>query len=442
MEWVGCCRAAQDATRGAGWWGEPLACPATSSLRGLCFQQRNQQAYSAECDEGLRRLEAGGWSAQPGATEEQLRTVVVAKIGPGGAGGAPRTPERILMATDVSVLALVSPAAAELARLSRLREVAPHQPYWHVNNAMRSLQNGAHPSVTVRGGAAGGRWRCLQRPPLTQRLDELRYAREGRGGGGGGGAEGLRWADGAWSLYPPHGPPAEVPAGAEVTPGTLLLVQFNALIWLTEKAVAEVRPAGHVVTYRGIALLLNPAVYYKGATVVWAQFTSTSRDQGVGASFAGGGEASVFIGDGCSGRDLAPWSRLSREAEVLYPSNVVFLVTDLLSRAQREILGKEATQVYEIEEVDKWRVADLELRRLMSRMPVDGAAAVDSAGQLQQVWRVISLLADAPSVEEGQEVDRVMGAQLQRAFAQRFQGFRVMLKPGCEGLLNRSGRPN
>ena len=47
------------------------------------------------------------------------------------------------------------------------------------------------------------------------------------------------------------------------------------------------------------------------------------------------------------------WSRLARERELLYSVNTMWQITSALTREQRQLLGREGLQLYEMREVNE-----------------------------------------------------------------------------------------
>eukprot|EP01062_Namystynia_karyoxenos_P012324 TRINITY_DN1442_c0_g2_i1.p1 TRINITY_DN1442_c0_g2~~TRINITY_DN1442_c0_g2_i1.p1 ORF type:complete len:2718 (+),score=581.00 TRINITY_DN1442_c0_g2_i1:84-8237(+) len=174
---------------------------------------------------------------------------------------------------------------------------------------------------------------------------------------------------------------------ATVDNGTWLLWQARPLLWQVDRAMRMLRPmiGGHrcappssIKLYRGLQnVSLPPKVYARGRVVLWGQFSSSSKDQGVAQAFAGGAKASVFTLEGSSCRLIAPWSRFGREEEWLFPLNTRWLVTALLTEEQRQILDKSDTQLYEMKEItSETELNVLQVRSVLGNAPTAAAAGI------------------------------------------------------------------
>eukprot|EP01065_Artemidia_motanka_P010581 TRINITY_DN1561_c2_g1_i2.p1 TRINITY_DN1561_c2_g1~~TRINITY_DN1561_c2_g1_i2.p1 ORF type:complete len:1202 (+),score=321.33 TRINITY_DN1561_c2_g1_i2:2109-5714(+) len=129
--------------------------------------------------------------------------------------------------------------------------------------------------------------------------------------------------------------------------------------------------------YRGIAGVILPAgAYSEGSVVRWGAFTSASQDQGIAVSFAAGRNAAVFIIQGTTCVDIAPLSRFARERECLYLPNTLFRVVHALSLEQQQILGKDGLQLFEMREVNEQQANSLLVHSLLRRVRSTGAANV------------------------------------------------------------------
>eukprot|EP01062_Namystynia_karyoxenos_P042007 TRINITY_DN30671_c0_g1_i1.p1 TRINITY_DN30671_c0_g1~~TRINITY_DN30671_c0_g1_i1.p1 ORF type:complete len:2687 (+),score=782.45 TRINITY_DN30671_c0_g1_i1:64-8061(+) len=457
------------------------ASTATEELVAMCFQQKNQQQYSPEIHQALRRrLETS--DAMLGDVETRvLRQVVLLKTGDDcGLSAAP----------PISPLAQSQPAAAvrpsplsiahslDLQELTwrgqpwfisfsgkpfgvassqfgcqpwfRLRVAFEDQPYWHLNTAMRNLSFGktstileinqvggkgprltrkkGHPAVAVgrflahNSGDAYGELTAAQGSPaepwrvcfmkgwegkqvyaaLCDALEE--QWRQSPEGAAADPAERApyectaRAADESQAAWRVTGPqqkgsalPATIPlADSWIDIGTWLLWQVRPLLWQIATAMSTLRPVVggyrcaptvNLKLYRGLQnVTLSPKVYARGKVVLWGQFSSSSKDQGVAQSFAGGPKASVFTLEGSSCRLIAPWSRFGREEEWLFPLNTLWQVTALLTEEQRQILDKSDTQLYEMREI----ITDVELSLLQVRSVLGKAPTAAAAGIIFQ----------------------------------------------------------
>eukprot|EP01062_Namystynia_karyoxenos_P065803 TRINITY_DN597_c0_g1_i2.p1 TRINITY_DN597_c0_g1~~TRINITY_DN597_c0_g1_i2.p1 ORF type:complete len:3229 (+),score=482.83 TRINITY_DN597_c0_g1_i2:80-9766(+) len=171
----------------------------------------------------------------------------------------------------------------------------------------------------------------------------------------------------------------------ELDLGTWMLHETRPVLWYIDRALAAMRPvvgsfhcvpAGQQVFYRGLKDTVLPReVYVKGAVILWAQFSSASRDQGVAQSFAQGKQASVFTLEGKSCRMVAPWSRFGREEEWLFQLNTLWVLGNLLSDQQQEILGQNV-QLYEMSEVTEKEVNNINVRSALAQAENASSAAM------------------------------------------------------------------
>eukprot|EP01060_Flectonema_neradi_P026030 TRINITY_DN3487_c0_g1_i6.p1 TRINITY_DN3487_c0_g1~~TRINITY_DN3487_c0_g1_i6.p1 ORF type:complete len:2370 (+),score=455.76 TRINITY_DN3487_c0_g1_i6:1580-8689(+) len=160
-----------------------------------------------------------------------------------------------------------------------------------------------------------------------------------------------------------------------------MLPQVRPLIFLTNKSLAHVQAnnasAFDKKTYRGMSCTLNRSEYDIGKVLVWAQYSSTSVDQGVAADFAKGeNPAAVFTIRGGSCVPIANFSRFAREAEVLYRENTCFKVEDALSAEAAQILGKENLQIFTLQEISETKMACTLVKKLLPRAETSAAASV------------------------------------------------------------------
>eukprot|EP00756_Hemistasia_phaeocysticola_P033068 Hpha_TRINITY_DN16445_c5_g10::TRINITY_DN16445_c5_g10_i1::g.159125::m.159125 len=169
--------------------------------------------------------------------------------------------------------------------------------------------------------------------------------------------------------------------------GTWMLPHCRPLIWHIHGALRSMRPLvgswvckpdGSMKLYRGLGgVTLNSRVYARGKVLLWGQYSSSSKDQGIAQQFAiKGNNASVFILEGFSCRLIAPWSRFGREEEWLFPLNTLWQLTQLLTQEQQQILGKGGFQLYEMQEVDDSTMNLIQVRSVLSKATTGAAASV------------------------------------------------------------------
>ena len=159
-----------------------------------------------------------------------------------------------------------------------------------------------------------------------------------------------------------------------------MLPQVRPLIYVTNKALSHIHSGmseHDKKTYRGMSCSLSRSDYDIGKVLVWAQYSSTSVDQGVAADFAKGeNPAAVFTIRGNSCVPIANYSRFAREAEVLYRENTCFKVQDALSAEAAQILGKENLQIFTLEEISETQMACTLVRKMLPMAETSAAASV------------------------------------------------------------------
>eukprot|EP01062_Namystynia_karyoxenos_P082611 TRINITY_DN9333_c0_g2_i1.p1 TRINITY_DN9333_c0_g2~~TRINITY_DN9333_c0_g2_i1.p1 ORF type:complete len:2476 (+),score=892.90 TRINITY_DN9333_c0_g2_i1:497-7429(+) len=168
--------------------------------------------------------------------------------------------------------------------------------------------------------------------------------------------------------------------------GTWMLEQVRPLLFHIEHAMTVMRPLvgpwrcapeRTLKLYRGLAnVSLDSRVYARGKVILWGQYSSSSKDQGVAQSFAGGNRASVFTLEGFSCRLIAPWSRFGREEEWLFPLNTLWQLITLLTEEQQQILGKSGLQLYEMTEVDNDTMYLIQVRSVLQKASTAAAASI------------------------------------------------------------------
>ncbi|KAJ9438940.1 NAD(P)(+)--arginine ADP-ribosyltransferase, partial [Diplonema papillatum] len=192
----------------------------------------------------------------------------------------------------------------------------------------------------------------------------------------------LSWCGTEWRIRYPTGVEKGVRGGeARVALKAWMLPQVRPFIFFMNKALDAVQESDDVhatrKTYRGISCSLSRDVYDTGRVLVWAQYSSTSEDQGVAAAFAKGeSAAAVFTMHGTTCVPVKPFSRFAREAELLYKNNTCFRVTEALTKEQAQILGKENLQLFTLEEVSETAMYCLLVRRLLPLAKTTAAASV------------------------------------------------------------------
>eukprot|EP01062_Namystynia_karyoxenos_P037533 TRINITY_DN2731_c0_g2_i1.p1 TRINITY_DN2731_c0_g2~~TRINITY_DN2731_c0_g2_i1.p1 ORF type:complete len:3132 (+),score=814.06 TRINITY_DN2731_c0_g2_i1:607-9396(+) len=167
--------------------------------------------------------------------------------------------------------------------------------------------------------------------------------------------------------------------------GTWMLKAARPLIWHINQALSSMRPVAgryrcapepETLFYRGLKDTTLPAeVYAKGKVLLWGQFSSSSRDQGIALTFAKGRNASIFTLQGSSCRLIAPWSRFAREEEWLYGLNTLWYLENLLSEQQQQIIS-QSMQLYEMEEVTQAKVHVIQVRSALMHANAASSAAM------------------------------------------------------------------
>eukprot|EP00756_Hemistasia_phaeocysticola_P001185 Hpha_TRINITY_DN10847_c0_g1::TRINITY_DN10847_c0_g1_i1::g.23078::m.23078 len=304
-----------------------------------------------------------------------------------------------------------------LAQFWRMFDPFPDQPFWHLNAAMRNTQLRRTRCTVNIGTGKQPRGDAHLKPelqgtylaadPESTRSGGLEFLTEGRTStrmlceaartifkfqGGEQGKHGRHdhhvwWEPDSESWVMARRtrgrPIKEIEVPAEMCTfdiGNWMMHQVRPLIYCIDKALKELRESQELrlvqKNYRGLANVNLPRAFYDvNKVVLWAQYSSSSRDQGVARSFASGGSASVFtiLGRSCS--DISPWSRFAREEEWLYPVNSMFRIDFMLTDEMKAILQKEGLQLYELSEVTEEDTHVFHIKALLSR----AARAADAA---------------------------------------------------------------
>eukprot|EP01062_Namystynia_karyoxenos_P035017 TRINITY_DN25658_c0_g1_i1.p1 TRINITY_DN25658_c0_g1~~TRINITY_DN25658_c0_g1_i1.p1 ORF type:complete len:2859 (+),score=594.22 TRINITY_DN25658_c0_g1_i1:75-8651(+) len=220
------------------------------------------------------------------------------------------------------------------------------------------------------------------------------------------------------------------PSGAYVSPeqcqyeyGCTVLDYARRLISAVDSALTKVARRGggggghgaaHRITYRGVALVMPAEAYGQDKIVEWDAFSSTSKDQGIANMFANDDDAnsagaSVFIIRGFSGVDISRWSRLSREAEILFGPRSRFRVTSSLTNSQLEVLQstgalQKGFRLYELEQVTALDVLEARLvewqQRLLGTQREFAHLLNDTALQVREIISRMRKLKDYRPAEE------------------------------------------
>eukprot|EP00756_Hemistasia_phaeocysticola_P035552 Hpha_TRINITY_DN16592_c3_g7::TRINITY_DN16592_c3_g7_i1::g.133094::m.133094 len=368
------------------------------SLSERCLAETNQKKYNKELHQnwgaalrdlpsGLRNLvEAKSGSTEMPVPASLLHAVEVQWLIPKLEGGSPQDggiPPGAIHFAISGANKLMLTVDNELVPLSRLDNESDMQPYWILNHAMRSSQNGIE-SVSLKVTASGptdgvyshgcpdGWATHTPLPPLS------REGGEGK----------ATWTGDKWLVLDL---PLAAEAEVKLEHGTFMLWQVTPLMWYLEKALFEFRGREGCFTkgrlYRGLAgVNLDPRVYGVGRVVLWSQFSSSSADMSVAQVFTGGSSA-VFSILEAKAVCIAQASRFAREREFLFSANCRFVVERSLGEEFAELLGMKSLQLFELREVS-WRQA-LAVRVRRTMVSVSGNNAAERVGGLFVVAQIL-----------------------------------------------------
>ena len=391
-------------------------------LREECTAQPNQQKANKKLHEKasalLNRTKTVPQADFPTITPELLRNVVTSASGM--VPGALLTPEEIARAMTLQCLTFnghhylvtLSTTTVETRTphtvgciktgeiLQVYRSVAcfwPQQIFYLLNMAMRESQFCNHEAeLTVNetdltiGQGSFGKFFASQPSSVddmgeTQKPEAPKFKKRDRGLFGTLHRVSAQWDERTshWCIEYPSGKVERVPDGDTwLALKAWMLPQTRPLIFFMNKTLAAVNRQSDKTqiqkTYRGIRCALSREVYAMGNVLVWAQYSSTSEDQGVAAAFAKGeAPAAVFT---MHGRDkcvlLSSYSRFAREAELLYMNNTCFRVSESLTTEQAQILGKENLQLFTLQEIEDIDMYCILIRRLLPLAKTTQAASV------------------------------------------------------------------
>eukprot|EP00667_Euglena_gracilis_P000049 EG_transcript_49 len=104
---------------------------------------------------------------------------------------------------------------------------------------------------------------------------------------------------------------------------------WRPLIWEIDMALLAF-PGFKGKCYRGINCKIDPAGYQTGTKICWPSFSSASQNLAVAEEFSKGEEGTLFFLSSTGARPINAVSRFPEEAEVLFPSNTVFVITSTL----------------------------------------------------------------------------------------------------------------
>eukprot|EP01065_Artemidia_motanka_P010578 TRINITY_DN1561_c1_g2_i1.p1 TRINITY_DN1561_c1_g2~~TRINITY_DN1561_c1_g2_i1.p1 ORF type:complete len:2395 (+),score=585.41 TRINITY_DN1561_c1_g2_i1:135-7319(+) len=424
-------RRSDETLGGEMWRCVPGIDKATRSLMEDCYAAKNQQEKNPVLDATLDRLlersqaqvdaEACGFAVAP---QSILRKIVEAKR------EQDQSALSIRHALDVQLLSwcghkyvcalsgtpflMVSEEKSELTALCRTAKGFDDQPYWHINAAMRNTQLGrtrttlevckhkdirrgvvgtyVAPDPSVRAPGSGLQYLDVLAPESFSRYalhESAAVMMHGEGR-----LEGMTawYSRRRWSVVWEVGRAPTViepPSAALFEIGGWMLAQVRPIIYDIDKALVEIRSPGQqqdgeLKNYRGLANVELPrSLYDLHRVVLWGQYSSTSKDQGVAVTFASGGAgtASVFTIMGKTCRCIAPWSRFAREEEWLYPVNSLFQIRAMLTEEQQQILRKTGLQLYELHEVTELESHVIHIRGLLGNAQKASDAALNFQSQ-------------------------------------------------------------
>ena len=140
------------------------------------------------------------------------------------------------------------------------------------------------------------------------------------------------------------------------------LKQYADFILHTERALSCL-PAhvselpGHGMVYRGIRVLLNPALYAPGKHVTWQGFSSSTRKQLATLEFVDRLpgrklQGSLFVIESITAKDIRQFSSFPNEEEVLFAPNSQFRVESVLASEADKKAAWEQLAAYDMTELD------------------------------------------------------------------------------------------
>eukprot|EP01063_Lacrimia_lanifica_P015615 TRINITY_DN22307_c0_g1_i1.p1 TRINITY_DN22307_c0_g1~~TRINITY_DN22307_c0_g1_i1.p1 ORF type:complete len:1828 (+),score=594.45 TRINITY_DN22307_c0_g1_i1:103-5586(+) len=207
------------------------------------------------------------------------------------------------------------------------------------------------------------------------------------------------WARGGFNLYLGKETATIVERlseGWQLLPRGSMIHQVKGLLFYIDRALQTLpaptpeevgrTPEGLILCYRGLAGVQVPK-YTQGSTLLWAAFSSASLDPCVACVFAQG-SATVFsvktLPNMAGGKNIAKWSRFSREKELLFASNTWLRVANALTTELSRLAGveNENSQLFELEAVCPKTVYCSRLRALLPKART--AAAACSIFQMEQ----------------------------------------------------------
>eukprot|EP00756_Hemistasia_phaeocysticola_P022119 Hpha_TRINITY_DN15814_c0_g6::TRINITY_DN15814_c0_g6_i1::g.191682::m.191682 len=421
-----------------GWVARPVTGPGARRLIERCLEAPDQQKYSPEHDQEFQRIlfsptellipRGKGAARGPDIPLAVAKAVIQMKV---GTEGLP-SPQTIAHALDVQYLihggrtyllalsgskhVIADVKRKEVCEIFRLKDAFDDQPYWHLNAAMRNKQFGnerarlkINPIKEDRNDIVSGWYECEEDPPDTvEALDEPADLPAFAWSAPDKALAKRRWAQfrrghGRWSIRS-AGEIRNIDVDrTEFSVGTWVLPQVLPLAYYMDKSIATLRVLTHLElgfkvlpdpvlkNYRGLAgVTLDRRIYDIGRVVLWGQYSSSSKDRGVAASFAqAGGKAAVFTLEGKNCVCIAQWSRFAREHEWLYPPNTMFKVTHSLSEEHQQILDKSNLQLFSMSEVDDFDALEIFVRALVPRVTGDNAPE-----HVMQLFSAMQLIRD------------------------------------------------
>ena len=147
-----------------------------------------------------------------------------------------------------------------------------------------------------------------------------------------------------------------------LTPTDTELKQYADFIVHAERALSCL-PAhvselpGHGMVYRGIRVLLNPALYAPGKHVTWQGFSSSTRKQLAILEFVDRLpgrklQGSLFVFESITAKDIRHFSSFPNEEEVLFAPNSQFQVESVLASEADKKAALEQLTAYDMTELD------------------------------------------------------------------------------------------
>jgi hypothetical protein len=107
------------------------------------------------------------------------------------------------------------------------------------------------------------------------------------------------------------------------------------------------------VVYRAVNIqLTGSSLYQEGNDIVWVALTSTSAGKEQLENFSGGGTGAWVVIDAIEGKDVSPFSRYPKEAEVLLLPNANFKIDQIMNENIKKLFSKSGYDVISLRQCE------------------------------------------------------------------------------------------